>query len=228
MVSLVAPGSARRKSKSLRILKSIAEYMGEERHTLYREILKDVSGMYVEVGTCFGGFADFLLKNTACTKLFCIDPYRKFGSDEYKDTLNSYTPDENDMKYRMVFVKLKSTFGDRVEMILTTSVEASQLFGPKSLSVCYIDANHEYEYVRKDILAWLPKVKPGGWICGDDVEPLLPEHEGTSIKTDHGNGVFNYCGVHSALVSLKKEMPWFDYKIVGTQWIFQVSEVFAV
>jgi hypothetical protein len=32
----------------------------------------------------------------------------------------------------------------------------------------YIDASHEYEYVKQDILNWLPKVKLGGIICGDD------------------------------------------------------------
>jgi predicted O-methyltransferase YrrM len=34
--------------------------------------------------------------------------------------------------------------------------------------IVYIDASHEYEYVKEDILAWLPKVKKGGIICGDD------------------------------------------------------------
>ena len=32
----------------------------------------------------------------------------------------------------------------------------------------YIDASHEYEYVIEDIKHWLPKVKKGGIICGDD------------------------------------------------------------
>jgi hypothetical protein len=194
------------------------------RFILFRDLLKDVSGTYVEVGTCFGGFADFLLSNTACTKMYCIDPYKNFSPDVYKDTLNSYSPDDYDKKYRYVWSLLKKNFGDKVELIRTTSVEASELFENKTVDVCYIDANHEFEYVRKDILAWLPKMKAGGVLCGDDVESLEPPHENSSIRIDHEGGAFNYCGVHAALVSVKKEFPWFDYKVVGNQWIFNVPK----
>ena len=37
-----------------------------------------------------------------------------------------------------------------------------------SLDWVYIDADHRYEAVRRDILAWLPKVKKGGVIAGHD------------------------------------------------------------
>jgi hypothetical protein len=191
------------------------------REVLYKSLLKDLDGVYVEVGTCFGGFAEFLLKNTPAQKLFCIDPYRKFSDTEYKDTLNSYTSDECDKKYLMTWGRLKSQFGDRVDMIRSISTEVVHLFAPESLSVCYIDGNHDYEYVRKDILAWLPKVKKGGILCGDDVEPN-PVKNG-SVRTDHPGGAFNYCGVHSALISIKEECPWFDYKIQDGQWYYFVK-----
>ena len=32
----------------------------------------------------------------------------------------------------------------------------------------FIDANHNYDYVRADIAAWTPKVRPGGIIAGHD------------------------------------------------------------
>jgi len=48
------------------------------------------------------------------------------------------------------------------------SIDAAPLYKDKSLDLVFIDANHEYEYVKKDILAWLPKVKLKGVLAGDD------------------------------------------------------------
>jgi predicted O-methyltransferase YrrM len=52
--------------------------------------------------------------------------------------------------------------------IKMTSLEAAKKFKDKSLDFVFIDASHEYEDVKDDILAWIPKVKPGGIISGDD------------------------------------------------------------
>jgi hypothetical protein len=49
-----------------------------------------------------------------------------------------------------------------------TSMEASKLYDDNSLDFVLIDADHRYEPVKADILAWLPKVKPGAILMGDD------------------------------------------------------------
>jgi len=36
------------------------------------------------------------------------------------------------------------------------------------LDFCYIDANHSYDYVKKDIELYYPKIKQGGFIGGHD------------------------------------------------------------
>ena len=46
--------------------------------------------------------------------------------------------------------------------------EAASQFEDDSLDALFVDADHRYEFVRADIVAWLPKVKPGGLIVGHD------------------------------------------------------------
>jgi len=65
-----------------------------------------------------------------------------------------------------------------------TSREAAALYEDLSLDFVLIDAAHDYVNVKNDILAWLPKVKRGCILAGDDypwlgvaqaVDELIPE-----------------------------------------------------
>jgi predicted O-methyltransferase YrrM len=51
------------------------------------------------------------------------------------------------------------------------TVSAASLFGDKAFDFVFVDADHTYEGVRADIDAWLPKVRPGGWLMGHDFNP---------------------------------------------------------
>ncbi|HSE33385.1 MAG TPA: class I SAM-dependent methyltransferase [Pyrinomonadaceae bacterium] len=67
-------------------------------------------------------------------------------------------------------------FGDKVQLIISGSVAAAQLFSDASLDWVHLDARHDYESVKADIEAWLPKIKTGGWLSGDDYnEEKWPE-----------------------------------------------------
>ena len=48
------------------------------------------------------------------------------------------------------------------------SLQAAQDFADRSIDIVFIDAAHEYDPVKEDILAWLPKVKLGGILSGHD------------------------------------------------------------
>jgi hypothetical protein len=62
--------------------------------------------------------------------------------------------------------------GDAVTLVVADSVRASQLWPDASLEWVHLDARHDYESVRADILGWLPKVRPGGWLTGDDLNDV--------------------------------------------------------
>jgi predicted O-methyltransferase YrrM len=48
------------------------------------------------------------------------------------------------------------------------SADAVKNYEDESLDFVYIDADHEYEGVKRDIELWFPKVKKGGVIAGHD------------------------------------------------------------
>lgn len=50
------------------------------------------------------------------------------------------------------------------------SAEAASLHEDGSVDFCFIDADHTEAAVRRDILAWLPKLRPGGILAGHDID----------------------------------------------------------
>lgn len=190
-----------------------------DRKELFYTLCKDLSGDYVEIGTCWGYFADFLLDFTNCNRLFCIDPYKKFEMTEYFDPLNTMTQEQMDDKFLNVKKRLQDKHDQKVIFLRDLSVNASLQFEDNSLSFVYIDGNHMYDAVLKDLEAWYPKIRPGGILAGDDVESMdIPHNENGCAVIHHGNDNFSLCGVHKALVDFKQNHPEFDYQIEGTQF----------
>lgn len=50
------------------------------------------------------------------------------------------------------------------------SHEAAGRVEPGSLDLVFIDGNHDYDYVKRDIACWLPKLRRGGILAGHDLD----------------------------------------------------------
>lgn len=81
---------------------------------------------------------------------------------------------------------------DIVRPLVMPSTQACVLFPDKSLDLVFIDGNHGYSYAKQDILAWLPKIKPGGIICGHDcdacyadLDPKLRTESDLHVEEDY-------------------------------------------
>ncbi len=59
-----------------------------------------------------------------------------------------------------------------VNLIKGHSQEVVEKYIDESIDFCFIDGSHEYEDVKKDILAYLPKVKKGGILAGHDYDKI--------------------------------------------------------
>ena len=63
---------------------------------------------------------------------------------------------------------------DHAAIIKGDSVTVAATFADASLDFAFIDADHREAAVRADILAWRPKIKPGGMLLGHDAQPKFP------------------------------------------------------
>jgi methyltransferase family protein len=63
-------------------------------------------------------------------------------------------------------------YGETISLMISDSITASKFFGDASVDWVHLDARHDYASVKADIRAWLPKIKPGGWLSGDDNDEI--------------------------------------------------------
>ena len=61
-------------------------------------------------------------------------------------------------------------YKNRLIPIEATSEVAADRIADNSLDLVFIDANHSYEYVKKDIIKYTPKLKPNGLLTGHDID----------------------------------------------------------
>jgi predicted O-methyltransferase YrrM len=132
---------------------------------LYRDmVLKFPSGSkFVEIGSWKGKSSAFMAVEIANSskniEFYCVDTWN--GSSEHKDM------EEIDFLYDIFSSNMKPV-ENYYKSMRKNSIEAANYFEDDSLDFVFIDASHEYEDVKKDIKAWLPKVKKNGVLAGHD------------------------------------------------------------
>ena len=142
---------------------------------LYSEMVdKFPSGSrFVEVGSWKGRssfyMCEAIIKSKKDIEFFCVDTWE--GSEEH---IGNY--DLTNL-YDKFLTNMKSVESYSFPLKLN-SISASKRFKDKSLEFVFIDAAHDYESVKRDILTWLPKIKPGGVLAGHDYYPNSTEFQG--------------------------------------------------
>ena len=88
-----------------------------------------------------------------------------------------------------------------VHPLVMDSQTASKIFADGILDLVFIDADHRYEHVKKDIASWLPKLRNGGILCGHDCEGYYSEYsEEVRKMIDEHLGDDYISGIHPGVV----------------------------
>lgn len=123
----------------------------------------------VEIGVKYGDNAFNILNGLNIKKLYLIDPYKFY--DEY---------DKSDFKKidpKKAFESAKTLlnpYNNKIEFICDYSSKATDMI-PNNLDFVYVDGNHSYEYVMKDLELYYKKLKIGGIIGGHDFGLHTPD-----------------------------------------------------
>jgi len=143
-----------------------------------------------EVGVAFGGHCEAILEGTGVDLLYGVDPYRHRRG--YDDPMN-LPQAAFDTLHRRTLDRL-ARFGGRYRHLRETSDGAiPQIDG--LLDFVYIDADHSYEGVRRDLGAWFGKVREGGVLAGHDYEH--PQFPGVQRAVDEFFGRLGWKVTHA-------------------------------
>lgn len=116
---------------------------------------------FVELGVWLGHSVSFLAKHLDTDSIiYAIDLF----DDSYAHKNYSHL---NGLRYKL-FSKNIEEYKHIIKPIHSYSWTAANMFENQSVDFVFVDADHAYESVCKDIDSWLIKIKKGGILAGHD------------------------------------------------------------
>jgi predicted O-methyltransferase YrrM len=170
----------------------------------YEWVSKKPFKTFVEVGVWKGHSISYLadkLRNTEC-EIFAVDLFDKtyrYDNPEYKH-LKDQVPHIKDIYNKNLTL---SSTRDMIKDIQGLSWVCAEEFDDYSLDFVFIDADHTYESVLKDIYAWYTKVRTGGILSGHDYS--------------------SWSGVKMAVDKFTKENDYKLQKFKGDVWFIEIN-----
>ena len=126
--------------------------------------------VFVEVGAWFGKSTNHLAtkikESGKDIKFTSVDTWK--GTDDEELHQNIVGAFNGDIFYEFIDNTVLSNNYGTFDTIKDSSKNASNNFQNGSIDFLMLDAGHSYDSLMEDIKAWYNKVKPGGYITGDD------------------------------------------------------------
>lgn len=185
-----------------------------ENRNEYYKLLENYS-IGLEVGVEYGKFAEHILTYWD-GKLVCLDVWERL--DDYHEPTN----EKNFTEMFDTFTQKMKKFQDRVLVVKNLSETASKFFPDNFFDFIFIDANHEYEHIRRDIEVWWPKLKSGGLFSGHDWLHNFTPDDGKNMKVYYNGDYIGKYGVNSAVKEFCENNKY-EFKVTDEEfatWYF--------
>ena len=139
-----------------------------------------------EIGVWEGGYTSVLVSSTSM-HIVAIDPWQ--ATDSYSEIYGSHSMEDveknpllrgndgfvwQEARYMGTLDNLKRFPLGKWTVLRGYSYKLKHFFPNESVDFVYIDGEHSYEAVSKDIADWWPKISPGGILAGHDYNDNNP------------------------------------------------------
>lgn len=181
-----------------KLWQALGEFTGEDTVEFERSMVSFLKSNFgnkplvgCEIGTREGINAARILRTLNIKKLYIVDPYGVQYAPLYP-----ITSQEHYEKLWMQAHKLLKPYGDKIVWLRDTSDNAVKDID--SLDFCYIDGDHSYGQVKRDIENYSPLICEGGVLGG---------HDFTTVHMDVCRAVIEY-----------RNQAWRELQGAGCDW----------
>lgn len=128
-----------------------------------------------EIGVYKGAFSEQILNKVRPAKLHLIDPWLfqpspEFSRAWYGGVLGKDQTNMDEIYHSVVEKFRPHIVSGQVEIHRGKSADLSVQFQDQYFDWIYVDGDHRYEGVMQDLEMYLPKLKRGGLVAGDDYD----------------------------------------------------------
>jgi predicted O-methyltransferase YrrM len=148
----------------------------------------------VEIG-CWAGRSTRALADSTSGEIYAIDTWNGDGAPGVQQAIHRELLHGKPEDWLLGQFNTNTADLKNIHIMQMTSLEAAVKLRDQKFDMIFIDASHDYENIKADILAWRSLLSEGGLLCGHDyvqswpdvgraVDELLPERkicEGTTI-----------------------------------------------
>lgn len=139
-----------------------------------------------EIGVWRGETSAYLLANVPDLKLMMVDTWQAIPPKSWRKALGGRMyrlPQQEFNDAHFEAIRVTQMFQDRRRIEHKSSLEAAQMVLNETADLVFLDAMHTRRAVLNDILAWWPKIRHGGILCGHDYDSR--NHRGVKRAVDH-------------------------------------------
>ena len=143
------------------------------RADLLSHLLDSIRPEYaLEIGVWRGDFSIMALRKNYLKKLWMMDPWRELS--DWRKPFN-VSNEEFEKVYQVALKRTEFAAAKRVVLRGTTTEKIGEI-KDGILDFAYVDGDHTLRGVTIDLVSVWDKVRPGGWIVGDDFVPSIWQH----------------------------------------------------